>query len=50
MTIKISWNGKRATRLGVLVLLWVDIYYMFPEIAFYIVVGMTFFLGFVIKN
>lgn len=46
MMINISWNGKRAVRLGFLVLLGIDIYYLFPEIAFYIAAGMTILLGF----
>lgn len=46
MEIKFGWSGKRAVRLGFLVLLGIDIYYVFPEIAFYLVVGMTILLGF----
>lgn len=45
MEIKFGWSGKKAVRLGFLVLLGIDIYYLFPEIAFYIAGGMTIILG-----
>ncbi|WP_404654384.1 hypothetical protein [Raoultella terrigena] len=46
MEIKFGWSGKKAVRLGFLILLGIDIYYLFPEIAFYLAAGMTILLGF----
>lgn len=46
MIIKFNWSGKKAVGLGFLVLLGIDIYYLFPEIAFYLAAGMTIVLGF----
>lgn len=37
MTIKYVWSGMRAIRLGLLVLIGADIYYLFPDVAICIV-------------
>jgi hypothetical protein len=37
MEIKFGWSGKRATTLGLLVLLGADVYHLFPDMAIYII-------------
>lgn len=46
MMINISWNGKRAAMLGILVLLGADIYHLFPGVAVYIIGIISLLAGF----
>lgn len=46
MKINWEWSGKRATRLGFLLLVGADIYYLFPDAFIYITGVIMFALGF----
>lgn len=46
MEIKFGWSGKRAVRLGFLVLLGADVYYLFPDVFIYITGVIVFSLVF----
>lgn len=45
MKINWEWSGKRATGLGILLLVGADIYYLFPD-AFIYIMGVIISLGF----
>lgn len=46
MKINWEWSGKRATGLGILLLVGADIYYLFPDVFVYITGVIMFALGF----
>lgn len=46
MKISWEWSGKRATRLGILLLVGADVYYLFPDAFIYITGVIIFALGF----
>ena len=46
MKINWEWSGKRATRLGILLLVGADVYYLFPDVFVYIIGVIMFALGF----
>ncbi|HBR4379799.1 TPA: hypothetical protein L9W48_000731 [Klebsiella pneumoniae] len=46
MKINWEWSGKRATGLGILLLVGADIYYLFPDAFIYITGVIMFALGF----
>ncbi|VGC97730.1 Uncharacterised protein [Klebsiella pneumoniae] len=46
MKINWEWSGKRATRLGFLLLVGADIYYLYPDAFIYIIGVIIISLGF----
>ena len=46
MTINWEWSGKRAKKLGIVLLIGVDIHYLFPDMFVYVSGLMMFILGF----
>lgn len=46
MKINWEWNGRRATGLGILLLVGADVYYLFPDVFVYITGVIMFALGF----
>lgn len=46
MKINWEWSGKRATRLGILLLVGADVYCLFPDVFVYITGVIMFALGF----
>lgn len=46
MKINWEWSGKRATRLGILLLVGADAYYLFPDLFIYITSVIILALGF----
>lgn len=46
MKINWEWSGKRATGLGILLLVGADVYHLFPDVFVYITGVIIFTLGF----